>query len=433
MHPIFRRDVLSLIIVQIFGLLTLVLFGTYFGILLTDLTESIKFSALILGLVFASRNIVQIFIRVPLSELSQTIGRKPLIIAGTFCYTLSLGILYLATHWVHVFIATIIVGFGMSMHWPAVFSYIGDIAGEEYGRINGIIFQGQDVGILGGALLASYLLNNNIVKLGGLFAVSFSIGLFGVVLSILILPEILDDENRIRVDSKLRAGWQSFVNTFSSLKTLSRRSTLGLIFLLELLITFTEFFFASFFPLLMVFSFEFADGDVAKLILYSTLSTILFKQYFGKIFDKFGFKSPILIGLALCGVIFYAMTYTTNFWMLMILYTIALSAIFICYIASTGATSNTVVPGERGLAMGVLGVYISSGRALSSVALAPVLAVFDRTTGSRADALIELFRFVSYLILTGVLLTALYIRRQSNNKAFKEHNLSDYAILPQHD
>lgn len=409
MHPIFRREVYTIVIVQLFGLFSLVLFGTYFGIQLDNLGAS----ALVIGIVFASRNFIQIFLRVPFSELSQSVGRKPMIITGIFCYSSSLGILYFASHWTIVFAATILVGIGMSLHWPAVFSYIGDISGKEYGRINGIIFQGQDIGIISGTLMATYLLKNGIVGLKGLFGISFIIGTFGALLAVFILPEVLIEQNRVHVDSKIKAGYRSFANTIKSLKKLSGQYPLALIFAFEFLITFTEFFLSSFFPLLVVVSFSHEKGDVSNIIFLSTVITILIKPYFGKIFDKWGYKTPILISLTICSIMFVALTYATTIFQLLIIYTITISAIFICFIASTGATNNTVIPGERGLAMGVLGIYISSGRAFSSIALAPMLGTFEWITGSRAEGIIMLFRFTAILIFLLVIIIAVITRKLS--------------------
>ena len=130
-----------------FAVFTLVMFGTFIGVHLNNLAAS----ALIIGFVFTSRNIIQIFLRVPLSEISQYVGRKPMIITGMMGYTLALGLLYLADNWIIALIATLVLGVAMSAHWPSVFAYIGDISAtieinkKNYGKINGIIFQGQDI------------------------------------------------------------------------------------------------------------------------------------------------------------------------------------------------------------------------------------------------------------------------------------------------
>lgn len=409
MHPIFRREVYTIFLVQTFGLFTLVLFDAYVGLHL----DNLKATALVLGVVFASRNLVQIFLRVPLSELSQSIGRKPLITSGIFCYACAHLLLYFARNWEMVLLAALLVGFGMSMHWPALFSYIGDISGKEYGRINGIILQGQDIGIIIGALMASYLLNHNIVTLRSLFLLVFVIGILGVLFTAIVLPEALDDEHRKHIDSKLKAALVSFSSTMKNLKELSGQHPLRLIFMFEVLITFADFFMSSFFPLLVVISFNHKDGDVAQIILLSTLISILLKPYLGIIFDKWGYRMPILLAMSNVSIMLVLLTYTSSFIGLLIIYTIISSSLFICFIATTGATSNAVNPPQRGLAMGVLGIYISSGRAISSIVLAPVLGIFEYTAGSRSSGLISLFRFTALLVFLIAVSIGWYSRSQN--------------------
>ena len=61
--------------------------------------------------------------------------------------------------------------------------------------------------------------------------------------------------------------------------------------------------------------------------------------------------------------------------------------------------------------MGVLGIYISGGRALSSIVLAPVLGIFEYTTGSRSTGIIALFRFTALLVLGIVVSIGWYSRK----------------------
>jgi len=56
---------------------------------------------LIITVIVSLRNFLQLFLRVPLGELSQIIGRKPLINAGHFSYTIALSLLILAEDWIY--------------------------------------------------------------------------------------------------------------------------------------------------------------------------------------------------------------------------------------------------------------------------------------------------------------------------------------------
>ncbi len=405
--------------VQIVALFTLGIFGAYVGIHLNNLAAT----ALVIGIVFGTRNFIQIFLRVPLSELSQIIGRKPMIISGIFSYSIALGLLYIANSWKIVLIAVIILGIGMSMHWPAVFSYIGDISDDtNYGKISGIVFQGQDIGVIIYTLFARYMLLNDIISLRQLFGISFVVGIIGSISAIFILPEVLNESNRMHVTSIKHALWKSFVGVFKSVWELSRQYPLIMIFTFEMTITFTEFFIQSFFPLLVVVSLGYDDSIVATVILVSTSIQVFFKKYYGHVFDKWGYQWPIIISLSFVSMILYLLTIGPNYIELLFLYTVMMAFIFVCFIATTGATNSTVKPIHRGLSMGVLGVYISSGRALSSFLLGTVLSYFETSSGSREQGLILMFRFSSKLIFGIVVILA--IVSIILNKKFSEKKLT---------
>jgi MFS family permease len=390
--------------------------------------DDLKATAIIIGVVLTIRNAVQIFLRVPFSELSQIIGRKPLIITGNLCYTLALGFMYYASHWSIVLLASLLTGIGMSMHWPAFFSYVGDISDGDYGRIQGFIFMGQDLGVLLGTFLAAYVLDREIVSVKGLYGLAFIISSFALIFSYIILPEVLEDEHRKKVKSRLNALKISFVNMSKSVVELTKDYTLRIIFLFELLFIFTEFFITSFVPLLIVVSLGYKDSVVASVILGSTLILILFKPLFGKVFDHFGFRGPVITSMIITSSMIFLLPLTNSFWELLTVYTILTGAIMIGYISSTGGTSNATVPAQRGLAMGVLGVYISSGRTASSAFLSPMLGIFESQTGSRSEGLNVLFAFTAILTFILTLVMALY-SKNLNEKSKKVKSAETRAIL----
>ena len=84
--------------------LQMVIFNSYVLIYLEeDLVTSVAIITLIVGL----RNFVQIFFRIPLGELSQILGRRPLILFGHLGYTSSIIFLFFASDWILVLIGTL--------------------------------------------------------------------------------------------------------------------------------------------------------------------------------------------------------------------------------------------------------------------------------------------------------------------------------------
>ena len=102
------RRRLSPILLGIVGSFSLTIFMSYVGLHLKDINTVVWMITLILAL----RNIYQIFLRVPLGHFSQMIGRKPLLIAGTGFYTISLFFLAIASHWSLVIVAIKLLSLG---------------------------------------------------------------------------------------------------------------------------------------------------------------------------------------------------------------------------------------------------------------------------------------------------------------------------------
>jgi MFS family permease len=160
-------------------------------------------SALIIGLIFFSRNFFQIFLRVPFGELSQITGRRPLILLGCGFFVFSYFLMYAAETWRLIFGSTILFAIGMAFYYPSLFSYIGDIATDNYGKVNGIVFQGSDIGLILSALITNYSLRNDLVDLKNLFGYGFLIGILCLIVMFIILKESIDEVNRKVVTNKL--------------------------------------------------------------------------------------------------------------------------------------------------------------------------------------------------------------------------------------
>ena len=388
-------EIFFAMVLSLFANYSLSIFIAYLGIHLT----SLQATELIIGLAFTARNFFQIFIRIPIGEFSQIIGRKPLLVAGNFLFALAFMIMNLAEHWVIIIAATSLIAVGMSCFWPALFAYIGDISKNNFGRINGLIFQGSDVGVIAGALFANYVLDRQILDLRGLFLISSGIGLFGTLVVWAFLPEVLEEEHKLIVESKVKAFYQSFRRSIQSITSVSKQLPLRSAYSYQVIVAFVEYFIVSFFPLLVVISFGYGESIVAYVLLVSTVVVFVFKPILGSISDKFGLRAPTTIGLIVNGFTLVLISFETNLNSIIVLYSVLLAASVTTYVAVNGATAKYSKSKERGLAMGTLGVYVSIGRTSSSIILAITWFILTSVTGDEAESLKSLFRVAGGLTL----------------------------------
>ncbi|MFX0151657.1 MAG: MFS transporter, partial [Candidatus Hodarchaeota archaeon] len=319
--------------------------------------------------------LLQIFLRVPLGELSQIIGRKPLLLLGHFSFTLALIFLFFAFDWFFVFLSIIFVAFGMSCFWPSLFAYVSDFTPKTFGHSNGRIFQMGDVGTIFGSLISSLLLDELLWGLRNLFGIIAGIGVFSGVITIFLLPEGLIAKDRRQVDSILQAIKESIIFMARSFKNITMSNHLAEVYAFQFFLSFIEFAAATFLPVLIV-SKGYTRGEVAEIVFWSTIAIIWFKPYLGQITDKFNFIptiSPFLIISSLTMLVFLIIQ---NYWLLVLVYIILNGSLITSYIAANGETARRASFEQRGTALGALGVYVSFGRTTSTIVLGPVWEVF---------------------------------------------------------
>lgn len=397
LRQLLRYDVLMASTASLFTAYLQIIFMAYLGIRL----EFLNTMALLIGFIFGIRNFVQIFFRIPMGEFSQIVGRKPLIVGGTFMYSLSFIFMYLADHWVWVMIGTCFLAFGMSLYYPAMFAYIGDISNGNYGKINAIVFQGSDLASIVGAYIIKYLLDANILNLNGVFFVSFIFGIFATLLLFIFLPEVLSDENKVIVESKSSALADAFKRSHHNFFDLTRRSGLNTIYRFQVVIAFGEFFFQSFFGLLVVLTLGFKESDVVGIISLGTLILFVFKPILGSIIDKFGFRIPVLVTLVFNGFLLFIITQLTTYWMVAVVYSFYMAGVTLCYLGANSATSNTAASSDRGKAMGVLGVWVSIGRTSSSIILGIIWEILQRNSHNSGSSLAMVFQITGAMLILG--------------------------------
>ena len=390
------RRRLSPILLGIVGSFSMTIFMSYVGLHLKDIKTLVWMITLILAL----RNIYQIFLRVPLGHFSQMIGRKPLLIAGTGFYTISLFFLAISSHWSLVIIAITFLAIGMSCFWPVIFAYISDVEeNKNLGKVQGRLFQGTDLGAILGALLAFLLLKRSKITISTilhssninifnipeityplsqlriLFSWGAGISLIGVIALAFFIPEVLKKEDRLQVDSKLKALGKAFVSMFQSLFVVTKQRKLSLIYSIQLAIAFLEYMVTAFFPFLIVAK-GFSYDVVAQIAWITSGVLIFFKPYLGRLVDKLGYKGPILVTLILSSSMLILMVFVNSLSWLIVVYMVYSASSLTSYIGVNTGTTMESKNTQRGVALGALGFYVSLSRSVSTLSLSPVWEKF---------------------------------------------------------
>jgi MFS family permease len=180
---------------------------------------------------------------------------------------------------------------------------------------------------------------------------------------------------------------------------MSKNKKLRPVYQLQFVVAFGEFFFQSFIGLLVVLSLRHTEGDVAYVLSLGTLILFPLKPFLGAISDKLGYRNPILVSLTLNGFLLVLITQATQLWMVILIYAFYMANNMTSYLACNGATSHNSENNQRGVAMGVLGVYVSIGRTLSSLLLGVIWQVMTLLTDDKGESLIAVFMFTGVILL----------------------------------
>jgi MFS family permease len=338
------------------------------------LQEDLLTEILIITIIVSLRNFLQLFLRVPLGELSQIIGRKPLISAGHFSYTIALVLLIIASlteDWIFALFAIILVAVGMSCFWPALFGYVADFTPNKMGESNGRIFQMGDAGVILGSFLAAVILDQLFLGLREVFTTIATIGFLAGLFNVFILPEGLPKSKRKQVNSVPNAIFNSFFSMLRSLRKITFTNHLSEVYTFQLILAFLEFGSAAFIPVIIVAK-GFSKGDVSEISLWAMLIIIWFKPSLGRVADRFDFRITITISLVLSAILIFLFVLMDLGWILILLYLINNAAIITAYTTSSAEVSRRAPFDERGMALGALGFYISLGRTTSTIILGPI-------------------------------------------------------------
>ena len=387
------RRRLSPILLGIIGSFSLTIFMSYVGLHL----EALDTVYWLILFIFALRNIPQLFLRVPLGNLSQMIGRKPLLISGIGFYSVSLLFLALSSHWALVIVAMFFMAIGMSCFWPVIFAYIGDVEEDKsLGKVQGRLFQGTDLGSISGALMAFLLLKisnlkidliltsdittttmipeiaNTLSPLRILFAWAAGISLIGVICMIFFMPEVLGKENRLITESKMKALGISFVTMFKSLSTVSKQRKLSFIYMIQLAVAFLEYTVTAFWPILISEVKGLPYDTVAQIAWITSGILIFFKPYLGKLVDRLGYRGPIFTTLIISSSMLILFVFVNSLPWLVVIYITYSASSLTSYIGVNTGTTREAILNQRGMALGALGFYVSLSRSISTVSFIPL-------------------------------------------------------------
>ncbi|WP_289138891.1 MFS transporter [uncultured Brevibacillus sp.] len=300
-------------------------------------------------------------------NLADKYGRKPMIVLGLGLFALSNLCAAIADNLWLLFVSRLIGGAGSAALVPSIMAYAADITTNEQ-RTKAMSYIGASMSsgfIIGpgvGGLLAEF-------GMRAPFFASACIGVLAMLGSMIVLPEPLSLETRMRRQQSTVKKPNVFVQLALSIK-----SRFFVLLFLVFALTFGLTHFEAIYPLYVVQSYGFTTLDIAILFtvcsLIGTVNQVLLTT---KLIRRFGEKTTINYTLLLSSISLVFLLFSGNFW-----YVMFVTMMFFTCNNILRPTINTLLSkgaGEQqGFVAGMNNAYMSLGNIFG-----PVLAgiLFD--------------------------------------------------------
>jgi MFS family permease len=348
----------------------------------------------IVGLIYNVRNIVQTLVRVPIGVVSDRLGRRRLMLIGLTLLSLVPLLYYASDSLVLPFIAMMIGGLGISLYYPPAEAYASKLfpperVGEAMGRFH-----------LGWAV--SSIIGPSV---GGFLAIHFPtyrpIFILASAVTLVSVPVLWlnteDDSNA----SDLKGGLKASLTGLPSLLAgfLGNRRVLAAS-ITTFIHSFCNWVIPAFFPLL-AHGLGFSEAIIGLSLTANALVMGLSLPIIGRLSDRVGRFLPIISGLSISVVGFWALPMVDEAWKLALLMALVGLGASLVFPVSQAAIMEALPEGERGAGAGLWGAILSLGGTLGLLATSLVVSL---------SSLERAFQFLAASTLVGIAAVSLMRR-----------------------
>ena len=341
-------------LILLYFTLAVILLG--FGVLIpleATLVDKFGASGQALGALVSLHALFQLIFSPIWGSISDSVGRKPILMVGAVGNALSLVMFGLSTQLWMLFVARALGGMFAAATMPTALAFIGDSTSEENrGGGMGVIGAAMGTGMVLGPGIGGWLGANS---LSLPFFVSGALSLFAAVLIFLILPESLPEKNRGQ-KLKLDVG-SRFAGMWSGLK-----GPLGVYFMLSWLVSFGLSNMEGIFGLFALERFGFGPSQVGVImVVVGTSIAGVQMALTGPVTRRFGEKIVIKATLLIATVTLLLILTAFDFTSLLI--TVGLFAFGNAMLRpSISSLVSKDALMDQGLALGLNSSFMSLGR-----------------------------------------------------------------------
>ncbi len=353
------------------------------------------------GLIASASTIPGILISLPAASLSDRIGRRKVLLFSAFIFASAPFLYLLITTWWQLALVRFYHGFATAIFVPVTEATVAELfptkREERISILNSATGIGRTIApILGGAILTAggtILMPAN-YNYDGLYLAVAIAGVTTFVLSFLLLTESKSRPRQELAKSKSRQ------KMFQGWKQLSRNRNALIVGLIQASQYYVygaiEFFIVGY-----MVDIAKLDAFYAGIFLSAQVATLIISRPFlGRLSDKNGRRTPIILGSAIGCLLTLAIPFTASF-PLLLLISVGYGLAFAMVISSTSPLmSELALQGSVGTSMGFLSTLMDIGQTLGPFVSGAILASFY-------NQYMALFASLSLVLLASTLIFSL--------------------------
>jgi len=322
------------------------------------------------GFVGSASTIPGIMISLPAASLSDILGRRKFLLISGFVFASAPFLYLLITFWWQLILVRFYHGFATAIFVPVAEASIAELFPAKRGERISLFSSATYVGRVIAPLLGGYIL---LVTNTNFHALYLAVGVAGVTALIMVLPFLADRRKQTTLIQR-RNTKETIKLMFRGWATVAKNRGILIVSFVQACQYYTygavEYFMGGYLPEVVRFDFLSTGIITGSLIAIP----IFAKPYMGRISDKIGRRTPIIVGLIVSGLPLLAIPFVTNFptlLLLSVIYGLGVASVT----ASTPALASELVP-QKGLgaAMGFLDMTMDVGQTIGPIISGLILA-----------------------------------------------------------
>ena len=316
----------------------------------------------LLGFIASASTIPGILISLPAASLSDIFGKKKFLLIAGFVFASAPFIYLLITVWWQLILVRFYHGFATAIFVPVAEASIAELFPTKRGERISLFTSATYVGRVMAPALGGYIL---FATADNFHVLYLAVAVAGVTALIMALPFVM--ERKQSISTQRESAKETVKRVFRGWRIVARSHGVLVVSFVQTCQYYTygavEYFLAGYLPDVAHFN-KFLTG----VVITSIIGVAIFaRPYMGRVSDRIGRRTPIVLGCIVSGLPLLAVPFVADFWVLLLL--VAVYGIgFAAVTASTPALISELVPRELvGTSMGFLDTMMDAGQTLGPI------------------------------------------------------------------